>query len=196
MIRTRGLPATLRRLMLQKKTNTRHVNRAESLHLPGNRPSPAPPPAELPPPPGQGQLRGEGHTETGTQRSSEVPPGAPDCGLSAHLCLQWSCNSCAAELQDDDSVEKEKGFLSSVLIGPHPQHMEVPRLGVESEPRGIRAVSATHSTALGNAGSSTHGARPGIERATSWFLVGFVSAAPRREVQRKRKMVKPCRSSA
>ena len=40
---------------------------------------------------------------------------------------------------------------------------------------GIRAASATHTTAHSNAGSSTHQARPGIEPATSWFLVGFIN---------------------
>lgn len=42
------------------------------------------------------------------------------------------------------------------------------------------AVSATDTRAGGNAGSLTPSARPGISPASSWFLVGFVSAAPRR----------------
>ena len=52
------------------------------------------------------------------------------------------------------------------LIGPHPPHMEVPRLGVELEHRcqptpqsqlhGIQAASATYTTAHSNAGSLTH----------------------------------------
>ena len=40
---------------------------------------------------------------------------------------------------------------------------------------GSEAASATHTTAHGNAGSLTHWARPGIEPAVSWFLVGFVN---------------------
>ena len=44
----------------------------------------------------------------------------------------------------------------------------------------IRAASVTYTIAHGNAGSLTHCTRPGIEPETSWFLVGFVSAAPRR----------------
>ena len=36
--------------------------------------------------------------------------------------------------------------------------------------------------ACGNAGSWTHWARPGIEPATSWFLVRFISAKPRWEL--------------
>ena len=53
-----------------------------------------------------------------------------------------------------------------------------------SEPRQrqIRAASVTYTTAHSNTQSLTHWARPGIEPATSWFLVGFVSAAPWREL--------------
>ena len=35
---------------------------------------------------------------------------------------------------------------------------------------------------MGNTGSLTHWARPGIKPATSWFLVEFVSTAPRWEL--------------
>ena len=45
----------------------------------------------------------------------------------------------------------------------------------EPQQRGIWAVSATHSTAHGNTGSLIHWARPGMEPATPWFLVGFVN---------------------
>jgi len=45
----------------------------------------------------------------------------------------------------------------------------------EPQQHGSRASSATHTTAHGNAGSLTHGARPGIESATLWLLVGFVN---------------------
>ena len=44
-------------------------------------------------------------------------------------------------------------------------------------------MSGTYTTAHGDTGSLTHGARPGTEPAPSWFLVGFVSAAPRRDLQ-------------
>ena len=46
----------------------------------------------------------------------------------------------------------------------------------------IRAAYSTYTTAHGNTGSLTHWVRPGIEPAISWFLVGFISAAPRREL--------------
>ena len=44
-------------------------------------------------------------------------------------------------------------------------------------------MSATYPTAHGNAGSLTHGARPGIEPASLWILVGFLTAEPQRELQ-------------
>ena len=83
-------------------------------------------------------------------------------------------------------------FLS--FLGPLLQHMEIPRLGVQSELVGlwldtpqpqrcrIWAMSATYTTAHGNAASLTHWERPGIELVTSWLLVGFVSAVPQWEL--------------
>ena len=78
------------------------------------------------------------------------------------------------------------------FLGLHLQHMEVPRLGIQSElllPAYATATampdqvaSVTYTTAHGNARSLTPWARPVIKPSTSWFLVGFVSAAPRREV--------------
>ena len=41
----------------------------------------------------------------------------------------------------------------------------------------------TYTTVHGNVGALTHQARPGIEPTSSWILVGFVSAEPRRELQ-------------
>ena len=40
-------------------------------------------------------------------------------------------------------------------------------------------MSVTYTTAQGNAGSFTHWARPGIEPASSWILVGFIATEPR-----------------
>ena len=68
-------------------------------------------------------------------------------------------------------------FVCFGLLGPHLWRMKVPKLGVESEPMPqpqqcqIRAESVTYTTAHGNARSLTHRARPGIEPATSWFLM-------------------------
>ena len=47
----------------------------------------------------------------------------------------------------------------------------------------IQSTSATYTTVHSNAGSLTHWARPRIEPATSWFLVGFVSAEPQAGLQ-------------
>ena len=77
-------------------------------------------------------------------------------------------------------------FIFCFFLGLHPWNMEVPRLGVDCWPMPlpqphqcqIRAVPVTYTTVHGNAGSLTHGARAGIKPATSWFLVGVISAAP------------------
>ena len=47
---------------------------------------------------------------------------------------------------------------------------------------GIRAASATYTTAYSNTGSPTPRARPGIKPASSQILVGFISAAPQGEL--------------
>ena len=52
-----------------------------------------------------------------------------------------------------------------------------------SQARGLIGVAAAglhHSHS--NAGCLTHWARPGIEPASSWTLVGFISAAPQQEL--------------
>ena len=76
-------------------------------------------------------------------------------------------------------------FVFLPFLGPHPQHMDVQARGLigaiatglcqshsnaRSEPR-LRPTTI----AQGTAGSLTHWARPGIEPATSWLLVGFVN---------------------
>ena len=77
-------------------------------------------------------------------------------------------------------------FVFLPFLGPLPRHMEVSqargRIGAVAASlcqghsnSGIRAVSATYTTAHGNAGSLTHGARPGIEPETSWLPVRFVN---------------------
>ena len=79
------------------------------------------------------------------------------------------------------------------LLGPYPWHMEVPRLGVESglataaglhhSHNNVGSTSSTYTTAHRNTRSLTHWARPGIDPASSWILVGFISAAPQWELQ-------------
>ena len=46
----------------------------------------------------------------------------------------------------------------------------------------IQAESVTYTTAHSTAGSLTHWVRPGIKPASSWILIGFVSAEPQREL--------------
>ena len=77
----------------------------------------------------------------------------------------------------------------SVILGLHPQHMEVPRLGVNLEllllayasatASQIWAASVTNTIAQGNARYS----RPGVEPVSSWIRVRFISAKPRLELQ-------------
>ena len=42
-------------------------------------------------------------------------------------------------------------------------------------------MSVTDTTAHGNTGSFTHGAKPGIKPASSWILVKFITAEPQGE---------------
>ena len=70
-------------------------------------------------------------------------------------------------------------------------HMEIPRLGIESELQLLAcaiaiatwdpSTSETYTT-HSNARSLTYWARPEIKFTTSWFPVGFVSAAPWQEL--------------
>ena len=62
------------------------------------------------------------------------------------------------------------------FLGPHLQHMKVPKLGVKSELQ-LLAFTRAHS----HARSLTHWARPGLEPASSWILAKFISAEPQRE---------------
>ena len=64
---------------------------------------------------------------------------------------------------------------------------------VGSHARGpIRAVADGLHHSHSNAGSLAHLVRPGIEPATSWFLVGFVSAAPQWELHKMFNQSKLC----
>ena len=48
----------------------------------------------------------------------------------------------------------------------------------QPQQRRIRATSVTYTIAHSKARSLTHWARPGIEPASSWLLVGFITAEP------------------
>ena len=76
-------------------------------------------------------------------------------------------------------------FLPFVFLGLHPQHVEVPRPGVESELQLLTYTTATamrdqscdcdHTTAHYNTRSLTHRARSGIKPVSSWILEGFLN---------------------
>ena len=78
------------------------------------------------------------------------------------------------------------------FLGPHLQHMKVPRLGVGSscscwptpQPQQCRipAASATYTTAHGKVRALTHGARAVIEPKSSWILVCFITTEPQQEL--------------
>ena len=63
-----------------------------------------------------------------------------------------------------------KFFFFFNFLSTHLRHMEVPRLGVESE-----LQLSTYTTAHGNTGSLTHWVKPRMEP-VSWRQVRFVSA--------------------
>ena len=87
-------------------------------------------------------------------------------------------------------INKKKTFFffSCLFLGSHMWHMEVPRRGVEMElsrqstpqvqQHQSQASAATCTIAHGNTRSLTHWAKPGIEPASSWILVGFITAEP------------------
>ena len=64
-----------------------------------------------------------------------------------------------------------RGLIGAVAVSLHQSHSDA-----RSEPH------LTSTTAHGNTGSLTHWARQGMEPATSWFLVGFISTSPWREL--------------
>ena len=84
-------------------------------------------------------------------------------------------------------------FWFFVFLGPHPWYMEVPGLGGHT----ASGLCHSHSHSHSHAGSELHlrptpqlmatlylwpSARSGIKPASSWILVGFISAAPQREL--------------
>ena len=79
-----------------------------------------------------------------------------------------------------------KFFFFFFFLGPHPQHMEVPRQGIKSDLQLPAYTIATvtqdpshvcnlRHTAHGNTGSLTHWVRPGIKPASSRMLVRLVN---------------------
>jgi len=81
-------------------------------------------------------------------------------------------------------AQGERTFFFFFLFGLYPRYIEVSRLRVEWELQQLRiwASSVSYTTAHSNAGAQTHWVRPGIQPAASCIRVGFVSAAPQREL--------------
>ena len=83
-------------------------------------------------------------------------------------------------------------FLLFAFLGPYSWHMEVPRLGVESELQLLACTTAIATPDLSlicnlhcssqQASSLTYGARPEIKPASLWILVRFISTAPQWEL--------------
>ena len=83
------------------------------------------------------------------------------------------------------------GAIFFVSLGPHPWHMEVPRLGVESElqlPADTTAAATREPNHICNLHHSSqqcqslsHWSRPGIEPVSSWIWIRFISAELRWE---------------
>ena len=83
-------------------------------------------------------------------------------------------------------------FFFFFFLGPHPWHVEVPRLGSnwscshwptpQLQQHQIQAASATYTTGHSNARSLTHWSRPGIKLTSSWVLVRYVSTEPHWEL--------------
>ena len=104
-----------------------------------------------------------------------------------HFCHLWMV---MLYFLDVSMVISQTSFFL-FFLGPHPQHREVPRQGLNrsyisgptSQPQQcrIRAVSATCTAAHGNTGSLTHWVRPGIKPISSWILVGLVSTVPQKD---------------
>ena len=74
-------------------------------------------------------------------------------------------------------------FFVCLFLGPHLWHMEVPRSCSCWPPPHpwqclIWAAFATYTTAHSNTRSLTHWVGPGIKTASSWILVGFITAEP------------------
>ena len=65
------------------------------------------------------------------------------------------------------------GWIRAAPTGLHHSH---------SKAGSTRATSPTYTTAHSNTRSLTHWARPGIESASSWILVKFITTEPQQEL--------------
>ena len=108
--------------------------------------------------------------------------------------FNWLCPDPLEELSSIASIALWNVFVFLFFLGPHLQHMEVPRLGVESELHLLAYATATaihdpryvcdlhHSSQQHQILYLTCWARPGIKPASSWVLIGFVTTDPQQEL--------------
>ena len=98
--------------------------------------------------------------------------------LPSVVCLRsvWSAGGVWRRTEDTSLLPFSRGRWSGRwALTPMPcvSLMLHPTDPAQPEQCGIRATSATYSTAHSNARSLTHWARPGLEPMSSWMLVGF-----------------------
>ena len=134
----------------------------------------------------------------------EMPGTLLPCGLcnGCFLCLE-SFSLCLESFSPDTCMVKSFtnswGFCSNILffvlfcfLELHPWQCGSSQVRgsnqnyscrpiPQPQQLGIQASSVTYTTAHGNARSPTHWARSGIEPASSWILVGFISIVPQQE---------------
>ena len=106
-----------------------------------------------------------------------------------HSDYQWSltsknCDSLCCKKQEKKQTSKvlELIHVFVFFLQLHLHHMEVPRLGVESE---LQLLAYTTNTATWDPSCCvcdphhTHGVRPGIEPTSSWLLGGVCNPLSR-----------------
>ena len=98
-------------------------------------------------------------------------------GNSQTISLQILLLSHSLFFQDSTCMISHFFSFFFFFLGPHPWHMAFPRVGVQSE-----LQLPAYATAMQDLSRVAHRVRPGIEPATSWFLVGFISAVPQQEL--------------
>ena len=97
---------------------------------------------------------------------------------SLSSCIQERDYSHTSEMNHVTQFKQPPFFFFFCFLGPHPQHTEGRRLGVESE---LWLPAYATVTAMPDPSCICdlhHISRPGIKPATSWFLVIFISSAP------------------
>ena len=112
------------------------------------------------------------------------------CSSVYHWCVMlwwWATCSTALNGLNENSLSEHQSFFKIIFIfflGPHPQHMEVSRLGVKLEPQLLAYTIATATPDLRHTCDLHHSSwqdwilnplsESRDEPASSWTLVGFL----------------------